>query len=409
VPRFPKLSGRDVARHVFFCDKAGNTSRMISTSKHIVKRDIKDFVIPSAARNLLSLTIAAILCAVLTACSQRPVQAHLEAPYPKRLSDWHLFTAAHPLTPNTNVVPYDLNTPLFSDYAGKYRFLWMPPNTSAHYQDDGPFDFPVGAILAKTFTFPDASSTSANSRKDRLIETRLLVHANAGWIALPYIWDAAQRDATLQLVPDPVPIHFTDGAGHSHDFTYVIPNANECHECHDNSKVLLPIGLKARNLNKDFAYPEGSENQLAHLARVGYLQGLPAVNAIPKAARWDDASAPTADRARAYLDNNCAHCHQPGGQAGYTGVDFRLSQTDLAHQGLCKSPNSAGYTGALRYDLIPGDPDHSILIYRLESIAPKVSMPALGRDVVHTEGVQLLRQWIASLPGACGNTVVNRN
>jgi len=367
----------------------------------------RKFVILSEAKDLLLLVTIATLCALLTACTQRPVTAHLEDPYPKHLSDWHLFTSAQPLTPNNNVVPYDLNTPLFSDYASKYRFVWMPPNRTAQYQEDGPFEFPVGTILAKTFAFSDASS--ANSQKERLIETRLLVHANSGWVALPYIWDAAQRDATLQLVPDPVAIHFTDVAGHAHDFTYVIPNANECHECHDNNKVLLPIGPKARNLNKDFAYAEGSENQLAHLARVGYLQGLPAANAIPKAARWDDTSAPVADRARAYLDNNCAHCHQPGGQAGYTGVDFRLSQTDLAHQGLCKSPNSAGYTGALRYDLIPGDPEHSILIYRLESTAPKVSMPALGRDVVHTEGVQLLGQWIASLPGACGTTVVNGN
>jgi uncharacterized repeat protein (TIGR03806 family) len=353
---------------------------------------------------LLLLATTAIL--LFTACSQRPVTAHLEEPYPKHLSDWHLFIAAQPLTPNTNVVPYDLNTPLFSDYASKYRFIWMPPNTSARYKEDGPFDFPVGTILAKTFAFP-AASDSANSRKEQLIETRLLVHAKSGWVALPYIWDTAQRDATLQLVPDPVAIHFSDAAGHAHDFTYVIPNANECHECHDIDKVLLPIGPKARNLNRDLAYAEHPENQLAHLARVGYLQGLPPGNAIPKAARWDDPSAPVADRARAYLDNNCAHCHQPGGQAGYTGVDFRLSQTDLAHQGLCKSPNSAGYTGALRYDLIPGDPEHSILIYRLESTAPKVSMPALGRDVVHAEGVQLLRQWIASLPGACGNTVIN--
>ncbi len=58
--------------------------------------------------------------------------------------------------------------------------------------------------------------------------------------------------------------------------------------------------------------------------------------------------------------------------------------------------------GDLRYDLVPGRPDESILIYRLESTAPKVSMPALGRDVVHEEGVRLLRQWIASLPGSCG-------
>jgi uncharacterized repeat protein (TIGR03806 family) len=348
----------------------------------------------SAARPIC-LAMILLLCG----CSQRPVRSHIREPYPKRLSEWRLFTATQPaLKPNVGVVPYDLNTPLFSDYADKYRFVWMPDGAAAEYREDGPFEFPVGAVLAKTFGFP---GTKAGDQ-ETLIETRLLVHGKTGWVALPYIWDRGQRDATLQPVPDPVAIHYTDTAGRPHDLMYVIPNSNECAECHANQKVLQPIGPKARNLNKDFAYDSGSENQLSYLARIGYLRGLPqSRSSWPKAARWDDSSAPLKDRARAYLDNNCAHCHQPGGQAGYTGVDFRLSQIDLANQGLCKSPNSAGFVGALRYDIIPGDPDHSILIYRLESIAPKVSMPALGRDVVHVEGVQLLRQWIASLTGAC--------
>ena len=341
------------------------------------------------------------LVAALAACGRfldRSVQAHTEKPFPKQLSEWRLFTLrAGNLRPNKGVVSYDLNTPLFSDYASKYRFVWMPPGASAQYREDGPFDFPVGTILAKTFAFPVDGSPA-----ERMIETRLLVHATSGWMPLLYIWDQNQRDATLQLVPDPVPVKWTDATGRRHEFNYVIPNLNECHECHDNQKVFLPIGPKARNLNKDYAYAEGSENQLAHWASIGYLQSLPAIR--PRAAKWDDpATGSLADRAAAYLDNNCAHCHQPGGQAGYTGVDFRLTQTEIAHQGLCKSPNSAGEVGSLRYDLVPGRPDESILIYRLESTAPKTSMPALSRDVVHVEGVKLLKEWIASLPGGCKN------
>lgn len=336
---------------------------------------------------------------VTTGCSrQRDVQAHLEEPFPKTLSEWHLFAASAPLTPNRGVVPYDLNTPLFSDYADKHRFVWMPAGTAAEYREDGPFEFPVGTVLAKTFAFP-----REGGGPEKLIETRLLVHAKAGWVSLPYIWDEKQREATLQLVPDPVAVKFTDASGKQHDFSYVIPNANECHQCHENQKVLLPIGPKARNLNKDYSYADGSENQLEHWARVGYLRGLPPAAVRPRLAKWDDAAAPVADRARAYLDNNCAHCHQPGGQAGYTGVDFRWTQTDIAQRGLCKAPNSAGEVGGLRYDLVPGHPEESILIYRLESTAPKVSMPALGRDVVHVEGVKVLRDWIAAMAGGCGD------
>lgn len=335
------------------------------------------------------------------ACSsQHSVLPRLEPPFPAKLSAWHLFhSTSPPLQPNQGVIPYDLNTPLFSDYASKYRFVWMPPGTSAQYRHDTSFEFPVGTILVKTFAFPIDGSAS-----EKLIETRLLVHTKSEWKPLTYIWNKAQTEAALELVPDPVKIQYTSASGKRHDFTYVIPNANECHECHDNQKILLPIGPKARNLNKDYAYSEGAENQLDHWARIGYLQGLSAPSARPRAAKWDDPNSGSLDaRARAYLDNNCAHCHQPGGQGGYTGVDFRLTQQDISQEGLCKSPNSAGFVGALRFDLVPGRPDDSILIYRLESVAPKISMPALSRDVVHEEGVQLLREWISSLPGACPN------
>jgi hypothetical protein len=125
--------------------------------------------------------------------SQRDVQPHIEAPVPRTLSAWHLFTSHSPaLQPNRGVTPYDLNTPLFSDYSDKFRFVWMPPGTSARYADDGPFEFPVGTVLAKTFAFPIAvrsaggQSTDGHAQAmDRLIETRLLVHAKTGWVGLP--------------------------------------------------------------------------------------------------------------------------------------------------------------------------------------------------------------------------------
>ncbi|MGA7907076.1 MAG: hypothetical protein WCA16_06675 [Candidatus Sulfotelmatobacter sp.] len=367
------------------------------------------------------------LLAAFTACekfSPAPVHPYLEEPYPAELSDWHLFVTNRPrLAPNQGVVPYDLNTPLFSDYASKYRFVWMPPGTSATYSENGVFDFPVGTILAKSFAFP----TEARPDKERLIETRLLVHTRSGWIGLPYVWNEGQTEAHLDLAPDPVPICYTDPTGARHDFTYFIPNANECKQCHDNNHVMLPIGPKARNLNKSFAYATGPANQLAYWTKIGYLQGGPPVTQAPKVAVWNDPnSGPLDARARAYLDNNCAHCHQPGGTAGYTGIDLRVSYESMSGQppsavpraqpahssakggdakaqdlhsfGLCKSPNSAGRIGTLTYDLVPGHPEQSILLARMESLRPKEMMPQIGRSVVHGEGVALIREWIQSLP-----------
>jgi len=309
--------------------------------------------------------------------SQKEVKLFLSEPFPQKLSAWHLFKETrNGLRPNNRVLPYSLRTPLFSDYASKYRFVWMPQGAAAEYRDDSIFDLPVGTILSKSFAFPSGSS-------EKLVETRLLVHTDTGWAALPYIWNSSQTEATLQLVPDPVPVKFSDPNG-THDFTYQIPNVNECKECHDNNRTLLPIGPKARNLGKE---------QVARWTEVGYLKN--ASKEFSEVAVWNKPETGSVEeRASAYLDNNCAHCHQPGGTAGYTGVDFRFGHFE---PGYCKHPNSAGNMHDLQFDIIPGDPDHSILLYRLSSTAPKVMMPQIGRASVHAEGVALIRSWISSL------------
>ncbi len=358
---------------------------------------MKSLLHKPAMRTVCSFTVFVWL-ALLAGCRTKsaPVRSFVEEPFPQTLSEWHLFSSINgTLQPNQGVLPYDLITPLFSDYAAKHRFVWMLPGTSARYRDDGVFDFPAGTILAKTFAFP------ADGGKERLIETRLLVHSKSGWVGLPYVWNETQTDARLDLVADPVPVSYADTSGHKHAFTYFIPNANECKQCHENSRVMLPIGPKARNLNKDYGYADGVANQLVRWTQEGYLQGAPQPQAAPKAAKWDEPQSGTLeDRARAYLDNNCAHCHQPGAGAGYTGFDLRLTSAGLKSLGLCKSPNSAGRIGNLVYDLVPGQPDESILVARMESVRPKEMMPQIGRSVVHQEGLALIREWVRSLPTA---------
>jgi uncharacterized repeat protein (TIGR03806 family) len=335
--------------------------------------------------------------ALLAGCGRvtpQPVQSFLAEPFPQKLSQWHLFVDNKAQTPNQRVLPYDLNTPLFSDYAAKHRFVWMPPGTAARYSPNDVFDFPVGTILVKSFGFPNGSSGG-----EKLIETRLLVHGTDGWVGLGYTWNDKQTEARRELVPDPVPVSYDDSTGKRHAFTYYIPNANECKQCHENSRVMLPIGPKARNLNKDYPYVEGAANQLTRWTQVGYLRGAPGPREAPQAARWDAPESGTLDdRARAYLDNNCAHCHQPGATAGYTGFDLRLTTTGPASLGVCRSPNSAGRVGTLIYDLVPGKPEESILVARMESTRPKEMMPQIGRSRVHDEGVALVREWVRSLP-----------
>jgi uncharacterized repeat protein (TIGR03806 family) len=344
----------------------------------------------------LVLVLIAASCSLSCELLGSGVRSYVAEPFPAKLSKWRLFeSTGGVLKPNQRVVPYDLNTPLFSDYASKYRTIWMPEGKTATYNGEDVFEFPVGTIITKTFAFPDEK----NPGRERLIETRLLVRAKDGWKALPYVWNEARTEATLQIVPDPVEISFKDPAGRSHNITYSIPNTNECAQCHERDKTLLPIGSKARNLNREFAYAEGAANQLDHWTKIGYLAGAPASTEAPKAPAWDDPKSGTLDaRARAYLDNNCAHCHQPGGVAGYTGSWLRYNETDPRRLGYFKPPNSAGYTGGRPFDIVPGKPEDSILLYRMESTRPKERMPELSREIVHQEGIALIREWLASLP-----------
>lgn len=330
------------------------------------------------------------------------VRTYLAEPFPETLSKWRLFLpdAGAPLKPNKGVVPYDLNTPLFSDYASKHRFIWMPEGASATYNGEDVFEFPEGTIISKSFAFPDEK----NPGKQRLIETRLLVRGKEKWFALPYVWNEAQTEAKLEIAASPVQIAFRipdgkDPEGQLHKINYSIPNANECAQCHNRSKVLMPIGPKARNLNRDFAYADGTANQLAYLTKIGYLKGAPPPEQSPKVPVWNDPATGSLEaRARAYLDNNCAHCHNPAGVAGYTGSWLSFNETDLRRLGFFKPPNSAGYTGGRNFDIVPGKPADSIMIYRMESTRPKEMMPEIGRAMVHREGINLVREWLASLP-----------
>ena len=350
-------------------------------------------------RSLAALLIAGI--ALLLAGCSRDVKPHLAGPFPRKLSEWRLFTGpGYDQKPNRGVVPYDLNTTLFTDYAVKRRYVWIPRGASASYNASDVFDFPQGTILIKTFGYADG----ALGGKVRLIETRLLVHGEGGWFTLPYVWNVDESDATLDTNGRVVDVRWRKPQGGAYDIHYAIPNADECRECHDRNKITGPLGPAARRLNGDFAYPDGTANQLAYWTRIGYLKrGAPDPARAPRQAVWDDASTGSLEeRARAYLDVNCAHCHRPGGSAAKTGLFLSDAETDRARMGFCKTPQSdENVPPGMSYDIVPARPDLSILMYRMASEHPKMMMPQIGRTLTHKEGVELIRQWIASQRGAC--------
>jgi uncharacterized repeat protein (TIGR03806 family) len=163
---------------------------------------------------------------------------------------------------------------------------------------------------------------------------------------------------------------------------------------------MRPLGPTARQLNGDFPYADGVENQLTRWSKLGLLSHAIDPKDAPKLAVWDDpATGSINERARAWLEINCAHCHNPNGPAKNSGLDLRVVQDNRTKYGVFKSPVAAGRgTGGRLYDIVPGKPDESIFMYRLASDQPQIMMPELGKRLVHAEGVELIRQWIAEMP-----------
>jgi uncharacterized repeat protein (TIGR03806 family) len=348
--------------------------------------------------------------------------------YPASLSDWGMVAAAggHLLL-GENVVPYDLATPLFTDYAGKLRAIYVPKGTPATYDSTGTFEFPVGTIISKTFYYavpagtgrmdgtvlPTAGSNAQSGANGldltrvRLLETRILARRANGWVALPYVWNNSQTDAVLMRTGTLVPLKLQNANATTEDVAYAVPNTNQCASCHTPnhaSRQIAPIGPKARHLNISFPYVDGPENQLTHWQRIGLLAGAPQPDEAPRNADFRDTAAPLAARARAYLDINCGHCHNAAGLARTTGLYLDASVTDLARLGTCKPPVAAGPgTGDHIFDIVPGHPDDSILAFRVAATRPGIRMPEAGRSIAHVQGVDLIRQWIASLQGNCSS------
>jgi uncharacterized repeat protein (TIGR03806 family) len=330
-----------------------------------------------------------------------PVDAALllDATPAPALSAYRLFTDDGGRRPNVGLTPYALNTPLFSDYAQKQRYLFLPPGAHASYRAQGVLDLPVGAVLVKTFAYP--ADLRRPSDKLRFIETRLLIHRAAGWVPLTYVWNDTQTEAVLKRAGAHADVSFVDVKGAEVRFRYAVPNVNQCKECHALGTALTPIGPKARNLNGDYAYETGAANQLLHWTREGILLGAPSPAASPSAPRWDDVSAPLPERARAYLDANCAHCHNPQGAASNSGLYLEYERPSSVARGVEKRPVAAGKASAdLNFDIAPGEPDQSIVIHRMESREPGVMMPELGRALAHDEGVALVRAYIRAMQKA---------
>jgi len=315
--------------------------------------------------------------------------------FPNKLSEFNFFIDTSAQVPHDKVVPYELISTLFSDYSYKQRWVYVPTNQKAtYYNERSVFNFPIGSALIKTFYYPiDERDPSLGMN---LLETRLLLRKENGWEAVSYAWNDEQNEAYKKIAGKTINVSWTNFLGEEEDVRYRVPNVNQCKECHASDDKITPIGPKARNINKDFKYEEGEFNQLDYWMTKQIIDSYQLELVSP--VDWNDESQNINDRVRSYLDVNCGHCHSPKGNANSTGLYLHLDETRDIHLGIYKKPVATGRgSGGLKYSIVPGKPEESILLHRMISLDPGVMMPESGRALSHQEAVEMVREWILLL------------
>ncbi len=314
---------------------------------------------------------------------------------PATLSATGVFSTTSSMTVNAGIVPYTVNSPLWSDNASKLRWVALPGSGKIGFNATGEFTWPGGTVLVKHFEIAKAAGGT------RRLETRLLVLDAAGTngYGVTYKWRADNSDADLVVAggADEVLSDVTGGQ------TWHYPSRDQCLQCHTANAGFV-LGPKTRQLNGTYTYPSTSRND-NQLRTWNYLQMFTtrideaAIGGLRKTVPLTDTVASLETRVRSYLDANCAGCHRPGGTGA--AMDARFD-THLDSQGLIHGDlrDALGIAGAKV--VVPQDLAKSILHFRMQSTDPVRQMPPVGRNVVHSEAVTQVAQWIASLPNGSG-------
>ena len=311
--------------------------------------------------------------------------------FPEKLSEFEFFLDDSAQLPDDKVIPYELISTLFSDYSYKQRWVYVPNNKKAEYVENWVFDFPTGSALIKTFYYP--VDERAPELGKQLLETRLLLRKESGWEAVSYAWNEEQNEAYKKIAGKTINASWTDFMGEEKAVRYRVPNVNQCKECHDADDQISPIGPKARNINKELDFKDGEFNQLVYWMNKEIIDEYPMDLVSP--VDWLDETKDINDRVRSYLDVNCGHCHSPTGNANSTGLYLHLNETRDINLGVFKKPVATGRgSGGNKYSIVPGKPEESILLYRMQSMDPGVMMPESGRALTHEEAVEMVREWI---------------
>jgi hypothetical protein len=308
--------------------------------------------------------------------------------FPSVLSATGAFSNVSTLAPATGVIPYTVNSPLWSDNAIKSRWVAVPNDGPPYTSDEqinfapvGEWTFPNGTVFVKHFELMVNEITGEKKR----LETRLLVrNADGAVYGVTYKWRADNSEADLLpgALDENIAITTSSGATRIQKWSY--PGRSQCLACH-NSAANYVLGLKTHQMNGDLTYPATgrTDNQLRTLAHVGLLNPTPSEASIPtylKSVAVSDTSVPVQHRMRSWIDANCSQCHRPGGSG--PGYDARF-YTPLENQNLMNT--------YVRFRDAAGSP-----LYQRDNALDDTKMPPLAKNLVHETAMAVLRQWIAS-------------
>lgn len=299
---------------------------------------------------------------------------------------------AHTLSPDA--VPYGVNSALWTDGADKYRYMVVPLDTQIQVDAKGIWQFPPGALLIKEFGFVFDDS---DPNSERVVETRFMQATSDDWRFFSYRWrdDGSDADLVTEAQTGDFVVH---RAGEPKQIGYMFPDAEACTYCHSEASGKV-LGPTTEQLNGRFDYGHRTAEQVEALSAAGYVneQTLLALEPLPSVPDPLDEKAPLEQRAKSYLHANCAHCHQPG---GWTSPDlhFDLRYTiPFAEMGLCNEPSRSLTAYAYPKLFVPGSPDESALLARMDPKYPSDRMPPIGVSVTDTTGIKLVREWISSV------------
>ena len=334
-----------------------------------------------------------------------PVQLDLSREAPDTLSEWGFFTG--PLVdqnPAEGVLAYEVAAALWADHAGKGRFMALPQGEAATMGPDEGWTFPLNTIFIKSFFF-DLDRRDTQSGAARTIETRLLRLEEGGWKSYIYMWNDEQTEATRTKVGGRVDVEHVDSDGQQATQLYLVPNEEECKNCHEIDDEILPLGPTVAQLNKTIERDGLETNQLQWLFELGAIDDLstPPDQLVALPDPFDESNGDLDKRARSYLHGNCGHCHREGGGGGRSGLRLVWYEDRERRFGVCKGPVAAGSgTGDHVADIVPGFPEQSIFIFRMGSTDPEVKMPELPNLLPDDAGIDLITEWIEAMePTGC--------